>query len=353
MDMRNVEELVVEEAIIHILNKEDLEPTLIDFTLDLTADVDNLFKKHIKNSIIDENTRIAKFNDGINIVKEYCKSIFDLPKDNFVPRSKEIAKHMFNAMKQNGKASSANFAVCLYSVGNEKSLALLKLDFSKLIQTRIERTSDGKKKIKVVVTSDGIPNTKQKLQKCVFIKEQDEENDFDLILLDKQASKDKKDELVANYFAFAFLNCKLKKTDRDNTRYFKALTQRFIDENFPHDIEKSDDVRTHLFSSLRNSEEINVLNFANEVFGQSEELREKYVSFISEKLGDFSFNIDKSWVKDNIKRKKIKTNTNIEINIDLDTSNDDEKFLIKKHDDEDKYDIIIKNVSSYSEIVTK
>jgi hypothetical protein len=171
--------------------------------------------------------------------------------------------------------------------------------------------------------------------------------------LDKQAVKSKKDDMVADFFSNTFLHCKLTKTDRDNTRMFKAYTQKFIEKNYSSNIEKSEDIRSHLFSTLKSAEEINIKSFAEEVFGDNEEKRNEYISYISENLGDLKFNIDKQWVDTHVRRKKIKTDTNVEINIDFDTSQDKEKFDIKKHEDDDKMDIIIKNISNYSEVVTK
>lgn len=353
MNMRNVSELAIEKVIIHILNNREENPTLIDFPLELTNDIYSLFEKHIKNSINDESTRIAKFDGDINVVKECCKSIIKSPDNNFVPKSKEIAKYLFDIMKNNNNISPANFAVCIYSINNEKNIALLKMDFSKLIQTKVENIGDKKKKIKVIVSSNGIPNNKQKLQKCVFIRPDDPKNDYDIILLDRQAIKSKKDDMVANFFSNAFLHCKLTKTDRDNTRMFKAYTQKFIEKNYSDNVAKSEDIRSHLFSTLKSAEEVNIKSFAEEVFSDNEDKKKEYISYISENLGDFKFNIDKSWVNTYIRRKRIKTNTNVEINIDFETSEDKEKFDIKKHENDDKVDIIIKNVSSYSEVVTK
>jgi alpha-galactosidase/6-phospho-beta-glucosidase family protein len=125
MDMRNVSELIIEKAIIHILDNRKENPVLIDFPLELTEDIYLLFERHIKNSINDESTRIAKFDGNINVVKECCKNIIESPDNKFVSESKEIAKYLFDAMK-NSNISPANFAVCIYSVNNEKTLHCLK-----------------------------------------------------------------------------------------------------------------------------------------------------------------------------------------------------------------------------------
>lgn len=351
MDMRELSELKIEKAIMHILNNKEEKPTLIDFPLELTEEIMSLLENHIRSSINDESTRIAKFDGNINVVRECCEKIIQSLDNDFVFESKEIAKYLFDAMKNNS-ISPANFAVCIYSANNQKNVALLKMDFNKLIQTKVEKIN-GKNKMEIIVSNNGVPNNKQKLQKCVFIRPYQEDNKYDLILLDKQAVKSKKDEMVADFFSNTFLHCKLAKTDRDNTRMFKAYTQSFIEENFVGDIEKSEDIRSHLFSTLKAANQINVKSFAEEIFGEDEEGKSKYIAYISKNLGDLNFTIDKKWVNESIRRKKIKTDTNVEINIDFETSLDKEKFDIMKHEDDNKVDIVIKNISNYSETVTK
>lgn len=83
-DMHNLSGLVINKVIIHILNNNEENPILIDFPLELTNDIISLFENHIKNSINDERTRIAKFDGDINVVRECCKKIMELPDDNFI-----------------------------------------------------------------------------------------------------------------------------------------------------------------------------------------------------------------------------------------------------------------------------
>jgi hypothetical protein len=347
MDMRNLNNLNINKVILHILNSKEDKVFLNDFELDLLPQLNDLFRKHIKNSINDESTRIAKFQNEINVVREHSQRILDNPEKNFIPSSKEIAKYLYESMKSNPNISSANFVVCLYSTDEGTFIALLKMDFSEIIETEVQTVGD-KTKINVLVKGAGIPNDKQRLQKCVFYKNYNAADDYDIILLDKQALKSNKHDLIAEFFVSNFLHCELAKTSRDATRNFKAQTERFIARNFSDDVEKQDELRNLLVSTLKTSDNVNVISFAETAFGNNDALKDKYKELISEKIGDFTFEIDKNWVRDNIKRKKYKTNTGVEINIDVETSSNPDKFRIIKNDDE-TYDITIKNIEKFSE----
>jgi len=333
--------MVIERAILHILNNKDDDITLADFKLELTPRVISLLKSHIDISINDEGTRIAKFQNEINVVRDNCKRIFD-DDENFISCSKEISRYLFDAMKH-PSISPSNFVVCVYRVETEKYVALLKMDFSDVAQTVIENI-DGKIKVKIVISGSGVPTDKEKLQKCVFIKTINADSEFDLILLDKQARRSNSDNVVASFFVNSFLHCRLTRSDWDNTKDFKKVTEKFIDK-YIEDEEKAQDLKTLLVSTLRGSDSININDFSNTFFGENEELKIKFRENVSEKLGDFNFTIDKKFVREKLRSKKIRTNTGITLDMDIDTFEDNEKFQIVKFEDKKEVDLVIKNVT--------
>jgi hypothetical protein len=346
MDMRDVKDLIINKAILHILNNKEDELTLNDFELDLGQKLSKIFENHIKNSINDENTRIAKFQGDINVVRNHCQLILEKPEENFIRSTQQIAKQLYDSMKSEN-ISSANFAVCLYSVGTESYLALLKMDFSELIETETI-TVNGKTKISVVVKGQGIPPDKQKLQKCIFYKPYNIENEYDIILLDRQATRAKKDKLVADFFAVDFLHCELAKNNKDIIRSFKKATEQFLERNFSNDLDRLDGLKDLLYSTLKATDTMDINAYCNTAFGDDDELKDKFKNVISVKVGDFSFEVDKDWVDSHLKKKVYKTNTGIKIDIDVDTASNPNRFEIK-HNDNNTFDIIIKNVDNYTQ----
>jgi hypothetical protein len=340
MDMRKVGNMTIKKAIVHILNNKERILTLNDFELSIDGMTDVLLRKHIQNSLKDDGTRVAKFENARNLISEYCEKIFQ-DSSLFIQHSKNIAKYLYDSMTH-PSISPANFIVCLYSAEGLDYIALLKLDFNEIFQTKIEEVN-GKIKINIVANGTGLPNSKQKLQKCVFVKPYDSNSDYDLILLDRQASK-KKDELVADFFANNFLHCKLAHTTTDNTRNFLKFTQRFINDSFSEDLDKAESARSILVNTLRTSDTINIATFSDQVFGSNEELKEKFKNFVSEKIGDFSFEVDPEWVRAKLKKKRIRTNTGINIDLDMETSGNTDLFQIIHYENKKEVDILIKNV---------
>ena len=62
--------------------------------------------------------------------------------DTFLQNSKEIASYLFEIMKQSEEMDSCDLAICLYSVKDEKNVAIIKLEYKKLYTHSIEYVED-------------------------------------------------------------------------------------------------------------------------------------------------------------------------------------------------------------------
>ena len=201
--MRETNSIILHKVIIHVLDKSMDKPLLADYEQEITEEIHELLEKHIVRSLKDDDNRIAKFISGPNTVRDHCDSMLYYP-ENFIDSSKKIADHLFNAMKRHGNTSSCDLVICIYSVENVKYIALLKMDYRKSYAHNVE-VIDTMFKISIKTNDIGLPQKGQKLQKCAFIKLYEANEDYDLIILDKQHSSDEEDE-VANFFGKEFLN---------------------------------------------------------------------------------------------------------------------------------------------------
>ena len=107
-------------------------------------------------------------------------------------------------------------------------------------------------------------------------------------------------------------------------------------------IDKYDRIR----KLLEERENININSVADELFEEDEKIKGKYKEFIFKTVHNDDFEIDKSWVEENFKKRVLKTSDNsITIVINGNQLEDKNKIIIKKTDDNDKkVDLTIKNV---------
>lgn len=345
--MRNTDAVMIKKAIIHVLDRNGDAPILTDFEQEINEDIHEFLEKHIIKSLQDEENRKGKFRGGLSVVKNASNNIFQ-NEETFVESSKAIAEQLFKAMKKNNNISSSDLVVCLYTAGEEDYIGILKLDYKKSFIHNIEFVED-QLKVSIIPQSIGLPGLSQRLQKCAFIKRIDEDDEYDMIVLDKQVYGKDEDGEIAQFFVQDFLNCQVLVDNRDKTKLFKKAAEKWTRKNLNEDIDKAQEVREELISSFKNCAEIDVEKFSQNVFGNDVEAQDNFINHMdNEGLQLEAFEIDKSWVEKKMKKRVMKTDTGIEIKGEYEDFEDRMKFEIYKNGD-GTINIMIKNVRSFQE----
>ncbi|OPJ56492.1 nucleoid-associated protein [Alkalithermobacter paradoxus] len=333
----------IHKFIIHILDKNNPTPILNDFEGEINEQVHEFFEKHIYRAIRDDNNKKAKFVDSQSDIKQLCEEII-YDSSTFLDNSKEIAMNLFESMKKSENTTSCDLAICLYSIEDDYYIGLLLLDYKKTYTHSIEFVED-KFNIKIVENEVALPNSSQRLKRCAFIGLSGINDDYNLIILDKDLIKNLD---LENYFVSSFLKCEIILDDKDKTRIFKNSAEKWVKTSLYDDIEAATIIRESLTQTLKDKEQINIKEFADKVI-EEDNLRESFVEHISkEGIQEGNFNIDKKWVDKNLKNKVIKTDTGFEIKGSSEVFEDYFKYQTKKNDD-GSIDIIIKNVKFYEE----
>ncbi|SHH00701.1 nucleoid-associated protein [Tepidibacter thalassicus] len=335
--------MVIHKFIIHVLDKNSDVPILNDFEGVINKEIEELFQKHIKKVLRDDDIKKALFNDE-NIIKKLCEEII-YDNSTFVDNSKEIAINMFDKMKGNSNIDSCDLAICLYSIKDDVYVAIIPLEYKKLYTHSIE-VVDEKFKINIVPHEVGLPSSSQKLKRCALIGLSGVNDEYHLKVLDKDAAKNfyREESLFIN----EFLNCSLILDDKDKTKIFKNSIEKWIANSFYDDIETATVIRENLIYTLKEKDEVNIDEFLDKTIDE-EDLKYSFKEDLFEQgIEEKSFNIDKKWVEKKLKKKVIKTDTGFEIKANLDEFEDYLKYQIKKNTD-GSVDIIIKNVKFYEE----
>ncbi|WP_053956839.1 nucleoid-associated protein [Inediibacterium massiliense] len=345
--MRNTDAVIIKKAIVHVLDRNSDEPIFTDFEQEIQEDVHEFLEKHIVKSLQDEENRKGKFRGGVTVVKDACMKIFTDEQD-FIECSKEIAAHLFKAMKSNNNISSSDLVICLYESFEKNYIGILKLDYKKSFIHQVEFVED-KLKVSIIPQTISLPGMSQRLQKCAFIKEINEDDDYDLIVLDKQSYGNEEDGEIAQFFIQNFLNCSILVDNRDKTKLFKKATEKWTRRNLKEDIDKAQEVREEAINSLKNGAEIDVEKFTQNIFGNDQKMQENFIQHLDQEgLPLENFDIDKKWVEKKMKKRTIKTDTGLEIKGEYEDIEDKMKFEIRRNGD-GTVSIIIKNVRSFQE----
>ena len=346
-NMREIEAIIIEKAIIHVLDKNADEPLLTDFTQEINEEIHEFLEKHIIKALRDEDNKTAKFRDGRSAVENACLEIFQ-DNGNFVDISKKIALHLFKSMKENNNIPSSDLVVCMYSSQGDQYIGILKLDYKTSFIHNIEYCNDGFK-ISIMSQTIGLPGIGQRIQKCAFIKKPLEDNVFELIVLDKQAFQKDTEADVAQFFLQKFLNCAIVIDNRDHTKLFKNVTEKWARKNLKNDIDVAQELREEMVESLKNGVDIDLQKFAGNIFGNDIDRKHKLLEYmVNEGLETESFEVDKKWVEKRMTKRTIKTDSGIEIKGDYEILQDPMKFQIQKNGD-GSINLIVRNIKSFNE----
>lgn len=333
--------MIIHKFIVHVLDKNSEAPILNDYEGKINPEVDKFFQKVIKRVTKDDDLRKGVFKDyNNNIIKNCCEQII-YDENTFLENSKEIAAYLFDIMKINSEIESCDLAVCLYTIKDEKYIAILKLDYKKLYTHSIEFIDD-KFNIQMVANEIGIPETGRQKQ-CALIGISGMNDEYHLRLLDKDSEK----EETNSKFIDEFLNAKKIEDDKYKTKIFKNSAETWITNTLSSDIKQAEDVRNILNYTLKEKEEINICDFIENSI-KDNSLKSSFKEHMDDKGLEEGFSIDKKWIEKNLKKRNIKTDTGFDIKGNLDNFEDPMKYSVRQNQD-GSIDIIIKNVKFYEE----
>jgi hypothetical protein len=341
-----VREITINEAVIHILDNNSDEAILNEYCLELKEDLYKFIQRHIDRSFKDEELKYAVFNGGRNIVKEICQEFLN-GENNFLEVSKELARQLFILMKSNTNIPSCDLMVVSISTEFGPMLAILKMDYVKNFTHRVDFIDD-KIGINIVPQSAGLPAGGQKLQKSAFIKPIRDEQNFNLMVIDKQGRGKENEDYGTNYFISNFLGCNIVNNERDMTKNFVKAAETWTRSNIEGDADKAETIRTAIKKKLREEELIDVKSLSEDIFKDSDIAKQDFVNFIASQGIEESVTIDKEWVEKKLKRVRLKIDKDIDLYINEEAYHDSNKFVIERNGD-GSINMIIKHVINYIE----
>lgn len=344
--MEYIKDITVMEAAIHILDNNSEEPILNEYLLELNDDVYTFLFKHLEKCLKDEELKYAVFNEGRNVVKEISQEYLGLETD-LLTASKELARQLFVQMRTNGNIPSCDLLTIGFTTEYGPMIAVLKMDYVKNFTHEVSFIED-KLGINIVPQTAGLPSSSQRIQKGAFIKVLREDNNFDLMVIDKQSKSKDKDEYGTNYFINNYLGCTLVVNERDMTKSFLKATETWTRNHVKEDADKAETIRTTIKSKLKEDDTIDVEALSHELFKEEPDKKAGFVEFVQAQGLDNEVIVDKEWVEKKLKRVRLKIDKDIDLYITEEGYHDDSRFEIQRNGD-GSINIVIKRVINYIE----
>lgn len=344
--MEYVNDININEAVIHVLDSNGEDPVLNEYSLELNEDVYKFVYRHIEKCLKDEDLKYAKFNSERSIVKEITQDYLNGIENDLINLSKELARQLFIIQKSNCNIPSGDLIIVAITTDQGPMVAILKMDYVKNFTHEIQFV-DKKIGVGIIPQVAGLPGKGQKIQKAAFIKPVGEDDNYNLMVLDKQKTA-KEDEYGANYFVNTFLGASIITNERDMTKTFVRAAENWTRRNITEDAAKAEEIRTAIKTKLKEEDTINIDEFSEELFREAPQVKEDFSNYIKQQGLNEEVAIDKTWVEKNLKRVRINIDKQIDLYINDDAYHDASKFEVQRNGD-GSINMIIKNVMNYIE----
>jgi len=344
--MQYINDININEAVIHILDSNGEEPVLNEYSLELNEDVYKFIHRHLEKCLKDEDLKYAKFDGQLVFVRENVKSYLNGTDNNLIELSKTLAKQLFHIMKGNCNIPSADLIIVSITTDQGSMIAILKMDYIKNFTHEIQFL-DNKIGVGIIPQLAGLPGSGQRIEKAAFLKPIREDETYNLMILDKQKAT-KEDEYGANYFLNTFLGATIVINERDMTKTFARAVENWTRKNITDDAGKAEEIRTTFKNKLKEEDSINIDEFAAGLFQENPQMEEDFTNYIKQQGLNEEVAVDKTWVEKNFKRVRLNIDKQIDLYINDDVYDDSSKFEIVRNGD-GTVNFVIKNVMNYIE----
>lgn len=337
--VKSINNLELKDFIIHQVDNTKNSPFLTDKVNIIDEETREVLEGHIKAVITNSHLKFAKFSNDSPIFS-ICDEIFN-DKDKFsikscfVEKSKEIAINLFTIMAKNKNISPGNLLVCIYSTDQGLFLSVLKMNFSKNADLTFEK-NNGQNVVNVKYNESSLSHETH-LHKCFIYGQTGDE--YNLAVLDNQ------NDGIAQFFVNNFMKSTLLRTDFQRVSEFYEETNNFFENKKIFTENEKVKYQKKIPEILKTFDQIDVNKFADMVFGDKKDIKSSYETLVMNKLPELSFSVDEKWINKLERTEIIIEEDDIRIIMKNGTYIDTNKIEFIKHKTDNKYDILIKNVS--------
>jgi hypothetical protein len=331
------EDIRIKNAIIHILDSTLPMPVLSDMVLDHGSDFGDFLRAHIYKIITSDEIKSCSFNKEESEVYE---SLAAYTEETFVTVTQKIAEFLFTIMNKNIEIPIADLIVVSYEVEEQKSLALLKMNY-KTFYTHSTDTDPWRNNNEVIKQKAILPSEGQKLSEAAIISL----DDFSIKLIEKKYDVN---GTKMNYFSNIFLKCRGSLSSKTKlsivTKAVEDIQKKYYNESEQFEVHMES--KSIINTELAEQGSLNIPKVADKIFKEKVELRKEF----EEKLEKYNL-VEAEVIPQNpITTKKFEkqfltTDTGIEIKIPMEQYNNKKNVEFITNLD-GSISVLIKNIGS-------
>ncbi len=329
------DEIIIRNAIMHILNTNNSQLEFSDTLLELSTDVNDFLRNHIYRIISSDETKECEF---VKEESEMYNMIYGFLERNLITVSQQLAYRLFEIMYQNIDIPAADLFIVTFQVEGMIHMALLKMNYKETYIHSIEKGRDGisNSMIKQKVT---LPSISAKLSEAAVINL----HDYRLKVIEK---KYEVNGVKTNYFSSMFLNCKTKLSAKTKLNIVTKAIDQINRKYFPDNFHKPMKAKSIIYQENLDNGGIQIEELAEQLYGDNLEIQKEFTERLEK------YDLQKGEVKPNTKatikkfeKQLLTTDQGIEINIPMEQYLDPRNITVIPNPD-GTLEVTIKNINN-------
>ena len=333
------DEIIIRNAIVHILDSSVGLPALSDTVLELGPDLNDFIRSLIYKIASGDDVKHCQFDEVESQVYPLLK---EFKEENLIEISKELATQLYTIMNQNIAIPAADLLIATYQYQSEPYLAILKLNYKETF-VHLTGEAEGLNCNDIIKYKATLPSSGTRLTEAVLI---------NLATLETMLVEKKYDinGVKTNYLSTIFLGCKTKLSSKAKmaivTKAVEQINKTYYEDNF----DKQMETKSIIQNELAEEGQLDLPKITEKIYGNEPEIKEAF----TEKLE--KYHIEKEQVKPQsqttikkLEKQFLTTDSGIEINIPMEQYNNPQNIEFITNDD-GTLSVLIKNINR---LVTK
>ncbi len=328
------DEIIIRNAVMHILNTNNSQLEFSDTLLDLSQDTYDFLRNHIYWIICSDDTKDCEF---IREESEVFNMVYGFIERNMISVSQQMAYKLFEIMIQNIDIPAADLFVVTFQVDGLIQMAVLKMNYKESYIHSIEKGGYGISN-KIRKQKATLPSMSSKLTEAAVINL----HDYSLKVIERKYDIN---GINTDYFSSVFLNCKAKLSTKTKLNIVTKAIDYINRKHFPNDFHKPMAAKSVIYQENLDSGGIQVEELADLLYGDDPEIHKEF----SERLE--KYDLQKEEVKpitkatvSKFEKQLLTTDQGIEINIPMEQYLDPMNIAVINNPD-GTMEVTIKNIN--------
>lgn len=331
------DDIIIREAVIHILDSTVGMPVLSDSLLELGPDLCDFLRNHIYRLLSGDELKNCVFDTESS---EVYTALRDFSEETLIPVSKHLAGKLYEIMNANIDIPAGDVFFVTFQVESRQHLAILKMNYKEVYVHYTSLGEQDENINEVMKQTAALPLAGGRLSEAVLI---DLEGDAVRLVEKKFPVNGEK----INYLSELFLHCHARMSQKTKLDLVTKAVEQINKKYYEDDFEQKMKTKSILHEECtKNDGAVKVEEIVEKVFEEAApEVKEEFVEKLEKyKLPKEEIKLQSEKTTKKLEKQFLTTDSGIEINIPMEEYNNKQHVEFMTNPD-GTISVLIKNVN--------